>query len=525
MIEGERALSIFDAAEHLGEETGLVTPARALSFRALAAHARAALRACEEEGVFARRDALLHLVRGGDERNEGEAGALRAIVPVAIEATRDLHTVAMLHGLMAVGVPFALLHPRLSPEEQDAQVDVVTEAQGGLRPVVIRAPHFLDEFTHDPGGIEEEPLGPLPSHYFGDRRDRAPMVVLFTSGTSGRSKAAVLARGAFLASARASEGNLGFNPEDRWLLSMPLAHVGGLGVFVRMLLARRPPVLVPEGPFTAADWVHYVQAHRVTMASMVPTMLARLVRPRANDGIAQAVRAPEHVRAILVGGAAAPPGLLREARALGYPVHMSYGLTESCSQHTTQRPGDTDESNGPPLPGFEVKVEGEQVFVRGPNLMLGYLPLEGPQPFDAEGWMPTGDIGALSDTGRLSVFARRSDLIVSGGENVYPAEVERCLLGLDGVEDVAVVGVDDFHWGQLVTAGIVTTRPLVEVAAEARKHLSAHRLPRRWLCLPSLPLNGTGKLDRRALRVQIEGARAGDEGFLTLATREGSGGN
>lgn len=508
MNSGAQALSVFAAAEQDADAVGLVASERTFSFGVLALHAHAALRACEAEGVFELRDALL----GGYDGQGARVGrAARVTVPVAIEATRDLHTVALLHGLIAVGVPFALLHPRLSRAEQEAQVDVVAEAQGGVRPVVIRTPRFL-EFL----GADEVLPSPLPAHYLGVRDDEAPMAVLFTSGTSGRSKAAVLPRRAFLASARASEANLGFEAEDRWLLSMPLAHVGGLGVFVRMLLARRPPVLVPEGQFTAADWVRYVREYRVTMASMVPTMLARLVRPRESDGIVEPVRAPECLRAILVGGAAAPPGLLREARALGYPVHMSYGLTESCSQHTTQRPGDTDETNGPPLPGFEVKVEGEQVFVRGPNLMLGYLPLEGPQPFDDAGWLPTGDIGAVSETGRVSVFARRSDLIVSGGENVYPAEVERCLLSLEGVEDVAVVGVDDFHWGQVVSAGVVTTRALAEVAEDARAHLSAHRLPRRWLRLESLPLNGTGKLDRRALRARIEAAEADGSGLLLL---------
>ena len=359
---------------------------------------------------------------------------------------------------------------------------------------------------------QRRPLVPLHPRWTEAERERARaqatssprleashLAVLFTSGTSGTPKGALLSRRAFVAAAAASASRLGWCEDDRWLLAMPLAHVGGLSVLVRCLVARRAIVLGPQGSFDAAAFVDVVTRHRVTLASLVPTQLAQLVHAEA--------RCPRSLRAVLLGGAACPAGVLERAVALGYPIHTTYGLTEMCAQVATSRTPvrSSDEGVGEPLDSVEVKLEGGRILVRSPARMDGWLDASLPDPFDAEGFYDTGDLGELDADGRLHVHVRRDDLIVSGGENVYPAEVERALLAIEGVEAVCVVGLPDETWGQRVAAAYVSAEPLDERAlTEAlRRVLASFKIPRRLLRLEALPTNAVGKLDRARVRALL----------------------
>lgn len=405
--------------------------------------------------------------------------------PVALVPTLRPETVVAIYALLELGSPIVLLHPRLTSGERAA---LVSTAGAAL---------VLDETWTDRDLPEATPRAAAAPRI---HDEEAPMAILFTSGSSGSPKGVVLSRRAFGAAAAASAANLDWRADDRWLLCMPVAHVGGLSVITRCLAARVPVVL--------SAWTGSVEAllgnvarQRATILSLVPTMLARILE----DGPERPF--PEHVRAVFIGGDAARPSLVRAAAASHVPVLTTYGLTEACSQVATQvygEPPSFDGAIGPPLPGVEVRIEGGEIQVRGANMFSGYFPLDrGPSPFLEGGWFPTGDLGELDEGGRLRIRGRRSDLIITGGENVDPAEVERSLASCPGVRDVCVFGVADERWGQIVAAAIVpldgaAAPSLASIAQYASESLAAHKRPRAAALCEALVLNATGKIDRRA---------------------------
>ncbi len=330
------------------------------------------------------------------------------------------------------------------------------------------------------------------------RLEGSHLAVLFTSGTSGTPKGALLSRRAFVYAAEASAERLGWRDDDRWLLAMPLAHVGGLSVLVRTLIARRTIVIAAPGAFDPHATLETIERRRVTLLSLVPTQLAQLAmtgRP-----------APSCVRAVLLGGAACPPRILARAASLGWRLHTTYGLTETCAQVSTSRGPVRSEHEGvgEPLDGVDIEIREGRIHVRSRSRMDGWLDPSLPDPFDADGFYDTGDLGELKH-GRVFVHVRRDDLIVTGGENVYPAEVEQALMRIDGVEAACVVGVPDDTWGQRVAAVVVSREPLDEAAAihRLRDDLAAFKIPRTIVTIDALPTNAVGKIDRAKVRAIV----------------------
>lgn len=238
-----------------------------------------------------------------------------------------------------------------------------------------------------------------------------------------------------------------------------------------------------------------------TQVSLVAQTLQRLLRFAP-------LNAPPSLRAVLVGGGPCPPALLAQARARGFPALQTYGLTEASSQVCTEDPLDADGTTcGLPLPGLSLEIRDE-TGARLPPSTPGWIFVSGPTVSPSLGpWLDTGDHGQLDERGRLTVLARREDLIISGGENVYPAELERVLSGHPAVEEVAVLPIADERWGQAGLAAVVLRPPaeLVELERWARGQLAAFRVPRQWRRLQALPRTPTGKLDRPALRRALEG--------------------
>jgi O-succinylbenzoic acid--CoA ligase len=319
------------------------------------------------------------------------------------------------------------------------------------------------------------------------------LAILPTSGTTGPPRAAILSRRAFLASAAASARNLPLGRGDRWLLCMPIAHVGGLSILVRCLVARA--TLAVAGPFETRRTIDAIARARPTHLSLVPTMLGRLLDAGWMP--------PPELRAILLGGAACPPRLLARAIEAGLPIRTTYGLTEACSQVTTARSvvRSPEDGSGEPLPGIDVRIgAGGTIQVRGPTLFDGYFGETEP-PLTPDGFFDTGDFGEFDARGRLHVLGRRSDLIVTGGENVYPAEVEAALERIVGVRAACVFGVPDEHWGQIVAAALVVEPGApddTEIRERLRAELASFKIPRRFARLPELALTASGKLDRTA---------------------------
>ena len=451
--------SVEAAARETPNTTALITACGRYTYAELVPMVRAAAAALADEGV----DAFA-----------AEPGRVMMVAPNRIE------TIVALLALFERGVPVMLMHPRSTRAERDALARAYPPAvRLDDGPPPLRAPP------------ERWPGWPEAPREVPETRDLA---IFFTSGTTGRPKAVRLSRRAFRASAAASARNLGWRAGDRWLLSIPIAHVGGMSILTRCLLARRTVVL-GQGPSSPEALAPICRANAVTMMSLVPTQLKRwLPRPP-----------PPALRVALIGGADLPDGLRADARARGWPILATYGLTEACSQVTVQRFGQTAGADaGWPLPGTEVQIRQGRIHVRGPTLLTGYVaPADGPAPpapFDAQGWFDTGDLGRLTPDGRLLVDARRQDLILSGGENVYPKEVEAVLLGHPGVEEAVVFGLEDPEWGQVVAAAIVPARGGVDLralSAALRDVLAGPKRPRRWAVFERFALTPSGKVDRR----------------------------
>jgi o-succinylbenzoate---CoA ligase len=290
------------------------------------------------------------------------------------------------------------------------------------------------------------------------------VAVVFTSGTTGEPKPVALQARHVLASALGSAVALGLDPRERWLCPLPLSHVGGLMVLLRSVIYATTAVIGP------AD-----RLHDVTLASLVPTQLARLL----DAGL----RAPPRLRAVLLGGGPIGPDLLARAAAAGVPIAQTYGLTEATSQVTV---------DGWPLPGVTVELADDgEILVSGPTVVPG-------------GVLRTGDLGRFDERGRLVVTGRKSEIIVTGGENVAPAEVEAVLAAHPDVLDAAIVGRADAEWGEAIAA-LVVPRPGRAVDAEAlrafcRERLAPFKVPKTVEAVETLPRTASGKLLRRRLR-------------------------
>ena len=450
------ALSLRAAAEERGDDVALVES--------------------EGEGVWSWRDLD---ERAGEVGRRLRARGVRAGDRVTLHATNRVDTAAALLAMLDRGITAVPLHPRLREAERDA-----LRARAG-------AVAHLDDADLDGGDTAGDDLPVV-------RGDLAAM--LFTSGTSGAPKGALLPHDALLASAAASAQNLGWTDADRWLLCLPLCHVGGLSVLTRCLLARRPVVLLPR--FDVDAVLTAIPRHRVTLLSVVPTMLHALLERDASNVL-------RGLRAVLSGGAATSRSLREACAARAVPCLATYGLTEACSQVATQSPGDPSvarEGVGAALAGLELRVADDhgaevaagvvgRILLRGKAMMRGY---DGHPPL-GEGWFDTGDHGARDALGALTVHGRRTDLVVTGGENVYPLEVELAALEHPDVAEALVFGVDDPVWGQRV-AMLVVGRDGLDLDALRvflAGRLAGFKRPRSVAVVPALPTLPSGKPDRR----------------------------
>ena len=358
-----------------------------------------------------------------------------------------------------------------------------------------------------------------PSRWSTTTNQTQAQAILFTSGTTGNPKGVAISFTNHFYSALGSAYKLGVLPNDLWLSCLPLYHVGGLAVIFRSCLYGTAVDLHPRWELDAVN--HALDSRPITLISVVPTMLYRLVQSRTAW--------PSSLRLILVGGAAATPELVAQANGLALSqgherplVATTYGMTETTSQIATLLPPDTavkPASVGQPLLFTQVQIMDEQgqplaageigeIGVQGPTVTSGYVNNE---QANAErfvnGWFRTGDMGYQDPDGDLWLVQRRADLIVSGGENVYPAEVERVLRMHTAVEEACVVGLPDPEWGQKVAA-LVQLAPGKTVTAKAllafgREKLAGYKQPRFIQFTTNLPLTASGKIARRQVQTLL----------------------
>jgi O-succinylbenzoic acid--CoA ligase len=317
-------------------------------------------------------------------------------------------------------------------------------------------------------------------------------VVIATSGSTGVPKGVELTAAALTASATAALHRIGARPGERWLCCLPAFHIAGLGVLVRSLVAGTDPVISAKADSAV------LAASGCAHVSLVPTQLGRLLAADCQPG---------GIRTVLLGGAAAAGDLLSAARAAGWPVVTTYGMSETCGGCVY---------DGVPLAGVSaVPDEDGRIVIAGPVLFSGYRLQPGlTEAALAGGRFRTADLGYLGPDGSLVIRGRADDVINTGGEKVVPGEVEAVLGTSAGVADVVVIGVPDAEWGEQVAAFVVPAdlaQPpdADSLRANVRQALSAHAVPKKVFVMPVFPQLPSGKPDRAALRASVQDAPGG----------------
>ncbi len=346
----------------------------------------------------------------------------------------------------------------------------------------------------------------------------ATQAIMYTSGTTGLPKGVLITFGMQWWNAVGSALNLGHHPDDCWLACLPLFHIGGLSIIFRSVIYGIGVVLLEKFDPVAVN--RAISEERVTIISVVAVMLQRMLST-LDDEQANA-RYPATLRCVLLGGGPAPRPLLEDCANRAIPVVQTYGLTESCSQAVTLSLADALRklgSAGRPLMPVQLRIMNDDlpapanvpgvIYLQGPTITPGYADRPGATAQALhDGWLSTGDIGYLDEEGYLYVLDRRSDLIISGGENVYPAEIESALLAHPDVEEAGVCGQSDPQWGQVPIA-FVRLRVGSSTSADtlinhAAQRLARYKLPRAIYLVDQLPRNSAGKLIRRELRRLLE---------------------
>jgi o-succinylbenzoate---CoA ligase len=397
------------------------------------------------------------------------AQGVRRDAVVVLELPPNLRHVVYLHALMKLGAIAHPLNPRLPAPERAAEIERAA-------PVLV----LSDE--------EGPPLTEADLPLLGEHDLDGIHCRILTSGTSGRARPVGLTYGNHLWSAVGSAFNIGVEPTDRWLCCLPFHHIAGLSIVMRSVIYGTAAV-VHDG-FDVGAVANSLEGDGVTVVSLVATQLARLLE-------AEVDLLP--LRAVLVGGGPVPVAVLEEAFGRGATVVQTYGMTETASQVTTLSPADAGRrmgSVGRPLLTTHLRIHQGEILVQGPTVAPGAA--------DEDGWLHTGDLGRIDDEGFLYVTDRLGDVIVTGGENVVPAEVEEVLLRHEDVVDAAAVGRPDAEWQEAVVA-VVVPRNGSGIDAEAlRRHcaadLAAFKVPKRFEFVSELPRTASGKLMRRALR-------------------------
>ncbi|HET7465525.1 MAG TPA: AMP-binding protein [Candidatus Dormibacteraeota bacterium] len=417
---------------------------------------------------------------------------------VALYAASSLDWVIAYLGLQRTG---AVLVP-MNPDYHSAEAaHIVNDSE----PVVIiadaqRAPVVADTKRRIVP-LEQLPEGappPMP-----DLNPESPAAIMYTSGTTGRPKGALIDHGNFLAQGRGAIEVWRWKAKDVLVHALPLFHLHGLGMGLHgTLLSGASAALVPFSPQAV---VHELQ-HGGTMLFGVPAMYQRLC-----DWLDEHPTDLRHVRVFVSGSAPLPPALFERCeKLLGQPPIERYGITEGGIVVTNpydgpRRPGRV----GYPFPGVEVKLgEAGEVLLKGGQVFQGYWrnPAATEEAFTVDGFFRTGDVGEIDDDGSLAIRGRLKELIITGGFNVYPREVELVLETHPAVGEVAVAGVPSEDWGEEVTAFVVPAGGAGfderEIIAFARERLATYKCPRRVVVLEKLPRNAMGKIERKKLVTQ-----------------------
>ena len=428
---------------------------------------------------------------------------------VAILSENSIEIVVAFWGCTLLGAKAVFLNTKLTESElvqqcNMADVEAVIGQSSLLEPLqTLSCPLYSYE------DLEVQPANSIELVTEIDESSICSM--MFTSGTTGRAKAVVQTYENHWSSAIASALNLGLEARDKWLISLPIFHISGLSTVIKSVIYGMPIFLMSS--FHAANINQAIQTRGITHISVVSTTCQRLLEELGDH------RYPDTFRCMLLGGGPAPKSLLDRAAEKGIPIIQTYGMTETCSQISTLPMKDALRklgSAGKALFAASLEIHKGQekldanqigeIVVKGPMVTPGYYQAEqaNKKSFNSN-WFYTGDMGYVDEEGFLYVVDRRSDLIISGGENIYPAEIEDVLLSLDGVKEAGVIGIQDKEWGQVPIAFVVLEKTWTEAKLRAycERHLARFKVPRKFYFCQSLPRNATNKLQRHLLHKKL----------------------
>jgi O-succinylbenzoic acid--CoA ligase len=408
-------------------------------------------------------------------------------------------TIFTIQALQQIGAIAVMLNSRLTEEEMQWQLQDVS------------ASHLLFDSLYEKkasaiSGIPSISISDNPTEKLFTPRDTFSMSetcsIMYTSGTTGRPKGVIQTYGNHYASATGSAFNLGLHADDAWICAVPLFHISGYSILMKSVLYGMEMQLIEKFDTRAVN--NSLQNGEATIISVVPAMLSNMINSLSGTY-------SPRFRCMLLGGGPAPVSLLEQCKQKNIPVFQTYGMTETSSQIVTLAPEYALKklgSAGKPLFPCAVKIDGEdegEILVSGPNVTTGYLnrPEANEQSFE-NGWFRTGDIGRFDADGFLYVLDRRSDLIISGGENIYPAEIESVLMSQDAIREAGVTGVPDAKWGSVPAVFYVANRPVTseELAAFCGEKLARYKVPAYFIETDELPRNASNKLLRRELAVK-----------------------
>ncbi|WP_342514854.1 o-succinylbenzoate--CoA ligase [Sporosarcina sp. FSL K6-1522] len=427
---------------------------------------------------------------------------------VALLGPSNTDMVFMIHACMLAGLEIVMLNSRLTAKELAWQLE-----DSGASAVIV-----ADEMSDVVADSAVRPLlystieqsAERPTEVQNMWAAERTITIMYTSGTTGFPKGVRQTAGNHVSSALSSVLNLGLEDNDVWLCAMPLFHISGFSILVRSVLYGMEVRLYEK--FDAVQAATEIREGTVTRMSVVSLTLDKILRElEKEDRYAHA-----SFQTMLAGGGSVPVDYLERATECKIPVLQTYGMTETSSQTATLAASDAMRkmgSAGKPLFFNQIKIrdtenvgEKGEVLIRGPHVTPGYVgrfadinPLE-------DGWLPTGDIGYFDEEGYLYIVDRRSDLIISGGENIYPAEIENVLVAHPAVSEAGVCGREHPEWGSVPTAFVVVTESVTaeELLAFCEERLARYKVPKEFHFVDKLPRNASNKLLRRELRAWVE---------------------
>lgn len=428
--------------------------------------------------------------------NEGERIALLG------RSTPEM--VFIIHGCLLAGLEIVMLNSRLSSKEISWQLN-----DCGASTVIVHdefIAHIKEASTPKLtfSAIESSDLQSITVTEMWE--PSRTLTIMYTSGTTGFPKGVRQTAGNHTSSALSSVLNLGLAEDDIWLCTMPLFHISGFSILARSVIYGMGVRLYEK--FDAKSIVEEIENGMATRISVVATGLHRILEQFEKNG---SVAHPSF-QTMLAGGGPVPDDYLRRAEQYKLPVLQTYGMTETSSQTATLSSEDAlrkSGSAGKPLFFNQIKIRdveqpGEfgEVLVMGPHVTPGYIGHAADRDPLEDGWLPTGDIGYIDDEGYLYIVDRRSDLIISGGENIYPAEIENVLISHPHVKEAGVCGRDHREWGSVPIAFIVGNEKLTALDMEeyCKRQLAGYKIPKAFHFVDELPRNASNKLLRRELK-------------------------